>query len=344
MAPLRRGKRRRLDSPCPSPQEDGLSQDFEELAKKYTEFGKEWNLIKQSRRRQQQSLSTKSTPAFRLALTRALLDHHFGISLPCMPLWHLCPPVPNRWLYCQWVQQELMPLLSDAAHFVQDDGCHHSPCGHGIDLGTGASAIYPLLLTHTDPSLRMEASEIDAHAVDCAHQNIQANPSLANRIRIHLVEPTTQQQQQKQQQLEKKNGSLSLEEEQKGPLMVVPWTQDRYDFCVTNPPFFDETPPDRADGRERTPMTDTEGLYPGGETGWILDLLRDSRRQQVRVGWYTSMVAKKTSFQRLSRLLRQAVGPGRVRTHTLPVGQTTRWFLAWTHAATPSPTSPGKEP
>ena len=55
----------------------------------------------------------------------------------------------------------------------------------------------------------------------------------------------------------------------------------RLSFCLTNPPFDDVVNGDhrseahRRDGRAYTPLTYTEGWYPGGEVGFIRDIFLD---------------------------------------------------------------------
>lgn len=68
------------------------------------------------------------------ALTQTLLQHDFGLTWD-IPLSRLCPPVPNRLNYICWLRDLLLldtPDLDDAAV-------------RGVDIGVGASAIYPLL-------------------------------------------------------------------------------------------------------------------------------------------------------------------------------------------------------
>lgn len=191
----------------------------------------------------------------------------------------------------------------------------------GLDVGTGASAIYPLLLLSQDSKLRMLASEIDIASIQSAMINIEAN---GLQDRVTLI-PIT-------------DGSDLVG----GPLSqaLAKANVTNLDFIVTNPPFFDERPAERADGRERTPMTDTEGLYPGGEVGWVLDVLRDSLTTLTNIGWYSTMLSKKTSFQTLVRVVTNFLGPGHVRSTEFNVGSMTRWFLAWTyhrvHSKSPS--------
>ena len=108
-----------------------------------------------------------------------------------------------------------------------------------------------------------------------------------------------------------------------------------FDFCMTNPPFFDNaatsTLDRRADDRDRTPMTEYEGTYPGGEVGFVCDMIRDSLVLRDRgVGWYSTMCGKKSSFMRLRQILTHLLGPGHVQSMEFSPGYMTRWFLAWT--------------
>lgn len=200
-----------------------------------------------------------------------------------------------------------MPSLTNPKHFETAYGTINC----GLDIGTGASAIYPLLLLSQDAKLRMLASEIDGVSIQSAAINIEAN-GLQDRLTLIPID-----------------SSASVG----GPLSqaLAETNVTCLDFIVTNPPFFDQQPAARADGRERTPMTDTEGLYPGGEVGWVLDILHDSLTTLTKIGWYTTMLCKKTSFQTLERILHNFLGPGHVRSTEFNLGSITRWFLAWTY-------------
>jgi hypothetical protein len=69
-----------------------------------------------------------------LALTRVLLLHDFGLQFD-MPLHNLCPPVPQRLNYLLWIEDLLWLMrLSPMQYQLR-----------GLDIGTGASAIFPLL-------------------------------------------------------------------------------------------------------------------------------------------------------------------------------------------------------
>ena len=290
-----------------------LTSDFQILAEKNVEFRSEWSKISQNR-----SMASQATPAFQLALTRALLDHNFGLTLQEMPSDCLIPPVPNRCFYVEWIQQELIPLLGNKNYFTSDFINSH----RGLDIGTGASCIYPLIATTKDASLCMIATDIDPGSIQSAIVNVEAN-GLMDRIQVIQVDPS-----HAQQPADSPVGGPVARSLEKISTKVV------FDFCMTNPPFFDSTPAPRADGRERTPMKDSEGTYPGGEVGFVLDMIRDSLISQQRIGWYSTMLGKKTSLTHLQKVLTLLLGVGRVQTTELHVGTMTRWFLAWTYHST----------
>jgi 23S rRNA A1618 N6-methylase RlmF len=133
-----------------------LTCNFDRLAATYPEFG---SAREQSSR---QSASDPSTE-FNKALTRCLLRHHFNLQLPSLPEGRLCPPVPNRANYVRWLRELIASSSRDLERFcgrssdeVNDytqKHCNKSEAEkadlqfRGIDIGTGVSAIYPLLLT-----------------------------------------------------------------------------------------------------------------------------------------------------------------------------------------------------
>mmetsp|Transcript_27837 Transcript_27837/g.61422 ORF Transcript_27837/g.61422 Transcript_27837/m.61422 type:complete len:318 (+) Transcript_27837:2-955(+) len=111
---------------------------------------------------------------------------------------------------------------------------------------------------------------------------------------------------------------------------------------MTNPPFYDPSLMEISaarvgDGRSRTNMTVSEGNYPGGEVGFVTEMIEDSLRLNAngrpvsfKNGWYSSMLSKKKSLVKLHKLLVRLLGPAHVETTEYGPGHYTRWFLAWT--------------
>jgi hypothetical protein len=87
-------------------------------------------------------------------------------------------------------------------------------------------------------------------------------------------------------------------------------------------------------------MTVSEGSYPGGEVGFVLDMIMDGLNYYCRQesergpcmapGWSSCMCGKKTSWIQLKHVVTQLLGPAHVCATEFTPGHLTRWFLAWT--------------
>lgn len=172
----------------------------------------------------------------------------------------------------------------------------------GIDLGTGATCIYPLLCCASQveiedhniagSSWKWLASEVDPISCSMAFENVKANGS-ESRIQVVQVQPTSTQQ--KQIGTTAHDDSDSMVEDattftiQKGPLRCIlealpkqSQPQGMVDVIMTNPPFHEpdatlENQPVRAgDQRAKTTITQSEGCYPGGEVQFLVDTLVDA--------------------------------------------------------------------
>lgn len=288
-----------------------INPNFEELARQFPAFGATWRTVESSRKAARGKLSAHITQEFSVALTKALLHVHWGISLTNLPLHHLCPPVPNRYFYVQWIQRTLLPMLHHPDYFEQNCcTALERPATAGLDIGTGAVCIYPLLYCASCPNndnvvdnnnnnVKMYATDIDPAAVELAQDNVHSNPSLRSKIQLLLV-PGSEHQLQQEQQLQ---DEMDIESNQTarvrkdlservdswlfpvGPLRrsmehIIPDPTLPLAFSMTNPPFHDigesaSSPARTGDGREGTAMTSNEGSYPGGEVGFCLDMIVD---------------------------------------------------------------------
>ena len=308
--------------------DDAIEEDFEKLAQKYPNFRQQWHAVRAKQQQTGGSFSSVVTQEFNIELTRALMDSRFGVSLPSLPSDRLCPPVPNRFAYVQWLKNDLLPLLCETNdYFTSMETLKY----RGIDIGTGSSCIYPILFTSNNNEWKMIATEIDAYSVESARANVKAN-QLQDRIQIHLVKPTLAQQ--KGSERGGSDATSSGGPSSGGPIVraLECCNDSSFDFVMVNPPFFDTAASmePRADNRDRTPMTCYEGSYPGGEVGFLCDMIRDSLLSRERIGWYSAMCGKKSSFTRLTQILVHLLGPGHVQSMEYSPGYMTRWFLAWT--------------
>ncbi|KAJ8934525.1 hypothetical protein NQ314_013308 [Rhamnusium bicolor] len=117
-----------------------------------------------------------------------------------MPLNKLIPTIPLRLNYILWIEDLLS--LTEQSETVK-----------GIDIGTGASCIYPLLAAKKN-KWTMIATEKDRESIICAKDNVEKN-SLGELIRIVEVKGEN--------------------------LLQGVVDEEVYDFCMCNPPFFSST-------------------------------------------------------------------------------------------------------
>ncbi|RMD41765.1 hypothetical protein DV735_g3352, partial [Chaetothyriales sp. CBS 134920] len=149
-------------------------------------------------------------------LTISLLDRDFGLTVT-LPPDRLCPPVPNRFNYIVFLQR----LLDSTSASFRDS---HDPGRQiaGVDIGTGASAIYPLLGTQQFANWTFFATELDAASWASAAENISRN-GLAERIKLLDT------------------SSLSSTQLIPTSTLFNNGNNQKIDFLMTNPPFYSST-------------------------------------------------------------------------------------------------------
>ena len=208
-------------------------------------------------------------PAAVMALTKVLLLHDFGLTFS-MPIHHLCPPVPQRLNYLLWVEDLLALMGLHASQYTL----------RGIDIGTGASCIFPLLGIARNMSF--VATEIDPESVGSAQENVVRN-NLADRISVRLVTPDV-------------------------CLGGVVGPTDAFEFCVCNPPFFESLEETGLNSKRACLATASELTCPGGELAFINRMIDDSIALRFQVRWFTTMLGKKATLAALTRRLHHLDG------------------------------------
>lgn len=230
-------------------------------------------------------------------MTQALLQKDFSLKVQ-LPTDRLCPPIPNRLNYILWIQDILDPFHSASAAAVR-----------GIDVGTGASCIYPLLGCRISPSWSFIATEIDPLSYDCASDNVASN-GLQSRIHLHKV--------------------VSRE-----PILSPLLGSDAFDFTMCNPPFYSsrEEMEKSAAEKEFSPSavctgTDTEMITPGGESAFVRQMVTESLIYRTKCRWFTSMLGKLSSLTEVFNCLQENGVENYAITEFLQ-GQTRRWAIGW---------------
>ncbi|KAL7280933.1 hypothetical protein ACG7TL_005882 [Trametes sanguinea] len=151
------------------------------------------------------TIDFKNETAQRSLLTEAILLRDFSLKVE-LPPGRLCPPVPNRLNYILWLE-DVVATTTLALELSGDRAVR------GLDVGTGASAIYPLLGCRTNPTWSFTATELDELSLRFARQNVEGN-NLQQRISVLSAGPS-------------------------GPILAPLKDSDVvYDFTMCNPPFY----------------------------------------------------------------------------------------------------------
>ena len=206
-------------------------------------------------------------------LTKALLKRDFGIEWD-MPDSHLAPGITGRVNYLCWIH-EILHLHPD----FQD--CDTSKT-IGIDIGTGASAIYPFL-GHSLYNWSFIATDIDPVSIASSQSIINQN---------HLNEFITLHQRSSDQ-----------------PLLKDLVKEHQVTFCMCNPPFFASSEEMKQNPYVNTELTHNESITLGGEETFIRRILDESLQLQTKISLYSSLVGKKTTLKRILRVLRERKVP-----------------------------------
>ncbi|KAM0786115.1 hypothetical protein ACM66B_006925 [Microbotryomycetes sp. NB124-2] len=235
------------------------------------------------------------------ALSTALLRRDFGLDVE-LPDDRLCPMVPGRMEYVLWIMQLALDVSS------QNEEGHQLT---GIDIGTGASAIYALLACKTLGACRMVGTEVDERSFKVATANVARN-GIQDRIKLVLT---------------KRDEPLL-------PFGILSGVE-RLDYTMCNPPFYSSAQEiqDSASGKQLDAFAactgaENEMITPGGEVAFVLKLVEESLVVGTKVNWYSTLVGKHSSLDPIVTRLRQA----RISNYTvaeLGHAQTKRWVIAW---------------
>ena len=257
-------------------------------------------------------------PAALKCLTKTLLHHDFHLEWD-IPLNRLCPTLTVRLNYLHWIEDllRLVPPPTTALLPPPTTAPPPPPTSprtapfppvHGLDIGTGASVIYPLLGCQMHPQWQFTATEVDAESLHIAQQNIHRN-QLQDRIQVlHVVNP------------------LSTP-------ILQPLQHHSYSFTMCNPPFFELTkilPADTAAGQSATA---SETITQGGEVAFVTQMVEESREWSQQCIWFTSMFGKKSSWKQVHAKLKTVKSVQSIQTTRLVQGHTSRWAIAWSFVA-----------
>ncbi len=180
----------------------------------------------------------------------------------------------------------------------------------GLDIGTGASCIYPLLSCAQRP-WHFVGTDIDETNLSYARKNVELN-GLQSRIRILPRRATDK---------------------------LVPLDDlevESIDFVMTNPPFYESEKEllSSAKQKSRPPLSACTGapvemVCEGGEVAFVSRLISESLILRERVQWYSSMLGKLSSLEIIIDELHENGIDNYSVTELVQGAKTRRWAVAW---------------
>ena len=308
------------------------------------------------------------------AVTAATLHHWYGIVDWSIPEGCLCPAVPNRKNYIDWLHH----ILETSTCREQDGVCRSLDSDNikkkdvnvmGLDIGTGASCIYPLIGT-CEYGWKFVGTDISDEAIQSARSIVARNEhTLQGRVQIR--DARSYYLQRKVVRVDDTYGKRPQHNDDKPndygiPIMTsVICDYESFDFMMCNPPFFEDMtdlhtrpkrkrklPPDFVSAEAKTVLQEQkdvrndqnprtchshggsgrEVITAGGEAAFVERIVNESFVLKEKISWYTSMFGKKATWLYINSILKRNVDVHKIaciRTTVLTQGKTYRWVIAW---------------
>jgi 23S rRNA (adenine1618-N6)-methyltransferase len=242
------------------------------------------------------------------SLNRALLASYYGVRDWDFPEGFLCPPIPGR--------ADLIHHIADLLASLNDGTIPRGDRVQAIDIGVGASCIYPLI-GRAEYGWRFLGSDIDPQALKSSEQILLRNPTLAAGI------------------------ELRLQPSRRAILKELLRPGEQFDVVVCNPPFHasaeEAEEASRRKWRNLGHASDRARNFggggfelwcPGGELAFAERMIQESIPLARDVFWFSILISKESNLP----LVYQALKRARVveqRTVKMEQGQKTSRFVAW---------------
>ena len=252
-----------------------------------------------------------SNPVAVKLLNKALLNHYYGIKNWEFPDENLCPPIPGRADYIHHI-----------ADLLGESNMGKIPIGDKItcfDIGVGANCIYPIIGV-TEYNWNFIASDIDSKSIDSAKNIVNSNPTLKDKIECRL------------------------QENPKDVFYGVIDKEEKIDLSICNPPFHSSVEEAQAGSRRKlknltgkevkTPKLSFAGISKelicdGGESKFIRNIIRESRKFAKNVYWFSTLVSKQSNLKGIYKSL-ETLEAKKVKTIPLGTGNKSVRIVAWT--------------
>ena len=250
-------------------------------------------------------------------LNQALLAQFYGVRFWQIPPGYLCPPIPGRADY-----------VHHLAQFLQENGVEPSKGIRALDIGTGASCIYPIVGSGAY-NWRFVASDINPISINVAQTIVDSNKNLKGKIKLR----------HQPNQDDIFDGIIN--------------PNDKFTITMCNPPFHDSPEAATASNQRKVknlalnagkshrikPATQTsanlnfggqnaELWCEGGELAFVQTMIAQSVKYGAQVNWFSTLISKKVNLPALKAVLKK-VKAKQIKVIKMSQGQKISHVLVW---------------
>lgn len=261
-----------------------------------------------------------SQPSAVKALNAGLLKQFYQVQHWDIPAGFLCPAVPGRADYIHYI-----------ADLLGQDKDGQIPQGkqiRGLDIGTGANLIYPIVASQSY-GWNMIGSDINQASYSGASLIVESNPNLRKLV------------------------SVRLQKQPKAIFSGIVKDNELFDFSLCNPPFHISADAALAGSRKKnknlarhsqkrrgkdSTTTNQSSLNfggqhselwcEGGEFEFVKSMITESVAFKTQIKWFTSLLSKKDNVLPLLALA-EKLGATECKTINMAQGAKASRFIAW---------------
>ena len=244
-------------------------------------------------------------------LNKALLNYFYGITYWDIPAGYLCPPIPGRADYINYVADLLGSMNSGKIPFGNQIRC--------FDIGVGANCVYPII-GNKEYGWSFIGSDIDQVALVAAQKIIDLNTGLSERVELRLQSDAS----------DIFRGILQQDE--------------KIDLTICNPPFHASQAEASAgtlrklSNLKQQKVTrkvlnfggqSNELWYKGGELQFVQNMVQQSVEYRSSCLWFTTLLSKQSNLKSVEFELKKC---GAFEIKIIPMGQGNKIsrIVAWT--------------
>ena len=236
--------------------------DFLTLIKEFPELKK--YILKQNEDNEEEFQFDWSNNELSLLMDKSILNYYFNIKYYDIPKGFLIPPIPSRINYINLINSIITKLIKDIdiKNII------------GIDIGTGANIIYPIL-GYSIYKWKFICTEINKEAYNNAKLILQKN-NLENNINII-------------KQNNKDNIFISILNR-----------ENKYIFSMCNPPYYNYENEIKLEDKKRDNEYNFDEIYyKNGEFGFFQRYFEESICYKNNVFLYTILIGKKINAENI---------------------------------------------